>query len=455
MLNSAVRFVAHMQQIIERSGELARRLSNSAVIWIWAVMVIRLSNFVLILPLVLRTLPSEMVGLWYVMLNLIGGVTLIELGMSAAISRHVSFALASATPDYSRIHSLIISSRRLYAFLATAVLLLSLAAGTWLTISHQATMFSAIPLISFGLMAGASSIRMLGLYWNPMLVGMNKVRQAQQVQFFGILASYVVTLAGLLLGAGVIALAIGQCVTLLYPMLRSRHLFRKQFPEVFQASAIDSEWRDIWFATWRTGLVMLGTWLGTHGLIVVSGQMLTLETSASFAVCFTIVFTIHSVSQSWLLARYPTISSMWATGKTNELRALVRTRLALSMATMLAGGSCVWLLLPTFLQWVGSQTVPLPPLTLAFLLVMTALDLYVGAHSGVLIACNRFPHLRPVLIAGVGTVCLAFVLVGKFEVDGIISAALVCILGVTLWLVPMQFRRVLREKPPLTAAIDC
>lgn len=434
-----------IRHIVDRFSNLCRRLANSAVIWIWAVMIIRLCNFVLILPIVLRTLPVDMVGLWYVMLNLIGGVTLIELGMTSAISRHVSFALAAETPDYSRIHSLIVASRKLYAFLAFVVLVVSLGAGAWLSATHYETMFEVVPLASFGLMAIASTGRMLGLYWNPLLVGMNKVRQAQQVQFFGILLSYVVTIVGLLLGAGIIALALGQCVTLLYPMLRSRHLFRLQFPEVYRAPATHSDWKDIWFATWRSGLIMMGSWLGTHGLIVVSGQTVSLDVSASFAVCFTIAFTIHSVSQSWLVARYPTMSSLWAAGKVDALRALVKTRLTLSMATMVFGGACAWFLIPTLLQWIGSQTSPLPPVTLALLLLLASLDLFVGAHSAILIACNRFPHLLPMLLTGGATFGVAFLLAGEFKVEGIVLAGLLCISGVTFWVVPRQYRKVMCE----------
>ena len=56
------------------------RLNNSAVVWSWAFNGFRLASGLFLLPLLLRKLPTEDLGMYYVFLRLIALTMIIDFG---------------------------------------------------------------------------------------------------------------------------------------------------------------------------------------------------------------------------------------------------------------------------------------------------------------------------------------------------------------------------------------
>lgn len=444
-----------------RGVNLAQRFLQSAVIWMWAVTALRLANFLIVLPIALRILPSETVGLWYLMLNLVGMIALVEFGLSAAIARQATFFFAGAgltetdlarggnDPNWSAIHGLIGVAERIYSWLGWLVVAGCVGGGLWLGLAHPKEMLQPGPVIAFLLLSVATFIRMRGLFWNPLLFGLERVRASQHIQFTAIILSYAVTLCGLLLGGKLVALAAGQAVMLLYLPYRSRWMVKKTAPQIFHAPATRPPWRPIWSSTWKSGAVFFGSWIGTQGLVFASAQTAGLSISASFSLSSLVAFTIHSAAQSWLLARYPTISALWAGGKRSEIGTLAKKRIALAMATFAVAALCAWVTLPELIQLIGSRTPALPRPQLGLLFVMAGVDLFIGLNAAVLTSCNVFPHLRVMVGAGIATAISAFVLGSRFGLWGILIAPIACQALSALWIVPSQLWALVhsREKP--------
>ena len=446
-----------------RVRHLPARFARSAVIWIWAVTALRLANFIIVLPLALRTLPSELLGLWYLMLNVVGLVTLVEFGLSAAVSRHATFLWAGTVssepggstgnePDWRGLSGLIALARTIYGWLGWGALAGSLLGGAWLAIGHPQEMLRPVPLIAYAMLMGAGFLRMRGLFWNPLLFGLQRVRESQQIQFTGIILSYAVSLGGLLAGGKIMALAAGQAILLLYPLYRSRWVVRASLPKLFAAVPKKQDWRPIWSATWKAGAILLGSWLGTYGLVFACGQTVGLSNAASFSLSSLVAFTIHFAAQSWLLARYPTISAWWATGNCSAIVKLAVRRIALCMLTFSVSACLAWFLLPLLLHLLGSKTPALTPPLLALIFVVAALDLFVALHSSVLTSCNLFPHVGVTLGVGIATFSSAFFLGSEFGLWGILVAPLIFQSLFTLWLVPLLCWRALRTRHPISPA---
>lgn len=429
---------------------LPSRFARSAVIWIWGVTALRLANFIIVLPIALRRLPSEQLGLWYLMLNLVGLVTLMEFGLSAAISRQATFFWAGAAgsgpagasgPNWSGLRGLVELAACIYGWLGWVAMAGALLGGGWLAYTHPADMLRPIPLGAYAILVIAGGLRMRGLFWNPLLFGMQRVRESQQIQFTGILLSYLASLAGLLAGGGLLALAAGQAVLLLYPLYRSEGVIRSKMGEIFRVSAVTISWRPIWAATWRAGAILLGSWVGTYGLVFACGQAAGLSTSGSFALSSLVAFTVHLAAQSWLMARYPTISALWALGDRAGVLRLALSRIGVCLGTYFTGACAAWIVLPHLLLLLGSKTPALPRLQLATLFLVAGLDLFVALLSSVLASCNLFPQWRIILIAGLMTIISAFVLGNYFGVWGVLAAPLLCQGMTTLWMVPRLFWR--------------
>ncbi|MBV9657211.1 MAG: hypothetical protein JO295_03780 [Verrucomicrobia bacterium] len=435
---------------------LPSKFARSAVIWIWAVTALRLANFILVLPMALRTLPREQLGLWYLMLNVVGLVTLVEFGLSAAISRQATFFWAEAnkqgesgnTPNWSGLSGLVALATKIYSWLGWGALFGCLGGGVWLALMHPDEMLRPAPLGAFFVLLIAGVLRMRGLFWNPLLFGVQRVRDSQRIQFTGILLSYAVSLGGLLAGGRLLALAGGQAVLLLYPLYRSKWIVKTEMRPLFHTAPESIPWRPIWSSTWRAGAILLGAWLGTYGLVFAAGQTTGLSTSASYSLSNLVAFLIHFSAQSWLLARYPTISGFWATGDRSAIAHLALRRISLCMATFVGGALAAWIILPYLLHLLGSKTPALPRPELGALFIVAGVDLFVALHSSVLTSCNLFPQMRAILTVGIATFLSAFLFGSRFGVWGILAAPLLCQGLVTVWLVPTLCWRALRDSLP-------
>src|SRR6266478_1189556 len=72
------------------------RANQSAVAWSFLATGFRLLSGVLVLPLMVRRLPSDHLGLWYVFLSLQGIASLFDLGFSPAVTRAAGYLWAGA-----------------------------------------------------------------------------------------------------------------------------------------------------------------------------------------------------------------------------------------------------------------------------------------------------------------------------------------------------------------------
>src|SRR5262249_56260127 len=72
------------------------RASQAAVAWSLFATAFRLLSGVLVLPLIVRILPSDHLGLWYVFLSLQGIAALFDLGFGPAVTRAAGYLWGGA-----------------------------------------------------------------------------------------------------------------------------------------------------------------------------------------------------------------------------------------------------------------------------------------------------------------------------------------------------------------------
>src|SRR6266498_3875219 len=117
-------------------GFLAR-LWNSAVVWSWGMNGLRLASGLLLLPVLLRLLPINDLGFYYVLLSLQAIVPLLDFGVAVSVDRSVSYAMGGAKeltahglhpdlpqggrPNYALVWKLVQVTRVFYGFLALVV----------------------------------------------------------------------------------------------------------------------------------------------------------------------------------------------------------------------------------------------------------------------------------------------------------------------------------------------
>ena len=76
--------------------QILNRIFRTAVAWSFIATALRFGSALFVLPLLLRSVPSEELGLWYVFLSFGALATLVDFGFSTTINRVTAYLWAGA-----------------------------------------------------------------------------------------------------------------------------------------------------------------------------------------------------------------------------------------------------------------------------------------------------------------------------------------------------------------------
>jgi O-antigen/teichoic acid export membrane protein len=127
------------------------QIGRKDVAWNFAATFMRIASGLIVLPLVLRLLPSQEVGLWNIFLTIGSIASLLDFGFSNAFSRNITYIFSGVkelkakgyitvdqndtSVDFSLLRSVIRAIRRYYGILAIIFLLLFIAVSPFYLLS--------------------------------------------------------------------------------------------------------------------------------------------------------------------------------------------------------------------------------------------------------------------------------------------------------------------------------
>lgn len=441
------------------------RVWTSTVGWSFAVVALRAGGFLLVLPLALRFLRPEELGLWYLFVATSDLCSAIEMGLSGIIGRAVSFFLGglqsfpkgglkdlpapseSPTPNLAGLAGLRAFSGRIYTWIALGVLG-GMTLGGLLLVGPKLGTLGDSPekyVVAYGVYAVAVAAAVFGLYWPAFLSGLSHVRLSQRTLLVALVCNYATSALGLLLGLGLLSLALGQLAMATVTFFMARHYAYKVCPGLKEAGVQTVRLSDLWPSTWRSMLVFMSHYFCSQGTVLVCGVVLDLAATASYGLTMRLAVLAHGVAGIWLTARTPGISVARAAGDLATARQLVAGALPRCLAMMVLGCLALYTLGPLAIRLIGSRTDLLPSVYFAGMLAMLCLDFVVGFHSTVLQTANRFPQLPVMVGSAAGTMALAFFLGRQWGVPGMLAAPVLVQALCAYWWMPLRCWRELRS----------
>jgi O-antigen/teichoic acid export membrane protein len=406
-----------------------RRLYNSSVVWSWVLNGFRLASGLLLLPLLLRLLPKEEFGMYYVFLNLIALVPIMDFGFSVSIGRYVSYAMGGATelkamglaaggagttPNFTLLWRLLFTTRRLYRYLSLATLVVLGVAGTFtvgLRVNETASPQHA--WLAWGITLLSAVLEIYAGWWNVFLRGMNQVLLSARI---GVLA-YALRLllaAGLLLGgAGLLALPVaGLFTSLLQRQLARWHCLRRlgdvARPQTDKPG--ESLLRLLWPNSWRAGLQFLSSYLANNINALICLHAFGLAATGKFGLSLHVASAIQGMAMVWTAVKWPLVGQYRTRQDFPALRRMLWPRVWLQSVTYAAMAvAAVWVG-PPLLRGLGSDKEILPAGWFALLLLNAFLEMNFSFWTTLLSTENRIPSLWPTVATNVASLLVVLLL---------------------------------------------
>lgn len=421
-----------------------RRFSQSAVAWSLFAISIRLLGGVLVLPLIVRKLPSDHLGLWYVFLTLQGIATLFDLGFSPAVTRGAGYIWAGAQqlkkfgvarveayqptptePNYELLNGLVVTMRLYYRFFGVASgLVMLIAGGAWIWLKTQHLPDATTLRLSYVVFVFGGFLNATGDLWPALLSGINGVRIAQKILLGSTLINFLVTAGGLFAHFGIWALVFGTVGGGCFIRWSGRAFFvhlagtqlNPRAPVQFKLIA------SLWPMAWRSGLVSLGAFLVLSANTLICSAFLDLKLTASYGLSLSLIGMLTYASSIFTQIKLPIVNQLRAIGQTQEIVELWIQRTRISIAIYIFGGLFLIFSGNYVLQLVGSKTMLLPRAELALAVLVFGLAMHHVLYAWLVISENQNPFVLPSLLSGAGTVLFSVLLTPHLGILGMLVA---------------------------------
>lgn len=441
-----------------------RRVWDSAVFWSWLFNGLRLAaGVLLLLPLLLKYLPSQDIGMYGHFVTLVSLLPLLDSTFSATIGRNIGYAMRGVKElqaigiaelredsgaNLELLSDLLHTTRRLYLFLCLFLVLVLGSFGSWvLADKFNETSSAGMAVMAWAITLISSPLELYTGSWLVFLRGMNEVLLTSRLATIVYGTKTLLSALFLWRGLGLLAVPLATLITAVGQRFLAKHYCLKKLPhdlpppEKVRAKSILLR---LWPMSWRLALQLLSGFLMVNLLLKFASDRFGLSLSGVYWLSYQVIYTIClGMAGVWTLVKWPLISQLRAANDFDGLRRVFWPRIWLHLLTYILLAGAAVTIGPTLLHWWNANKELLPRPWLITLAVFTFLDMNVSIWTTLLTMENRFPSLWPVTIAQTAASVLAGVLVYKFHygIGALIMAPLVCNAVFNFWYWPVAGAR--------------
>ncbi|MDR2824691.1 MAG: hypothetical protein LBB41_05770, partial [Prevotellaceae bacterium] len=318
------------------------QIGRKDLFWNYAATAMRRLSGIIVLPVTLRLLPPDEVGIWSIFLSLVTITSLLDFGFSSSFSRNVTYIFSGVKElkvsgyaevetqevNYSLLKSLLGAMRLYYGVIALAFLLIFAAASPFYFSPILAKYSGAhLPVwVAWFIFGGILAYELYTYYYYAILAGKGKVKISMQIVVLAQSVRILFTITLLLLNFGLLALVIGMLIGDLVNRTLSHRAFfdreTKQKLSTVQANSALETIKIIAPNSIKLGFTALGNFLRSRAIVLIAPYYLTLSELGSYGVTRMLVDLIISMAAAWFVTFYPKIAQYSVQRRENDVKRL-------------------------------------------------------------------------------------------------------------------------------------
>jgi O-antigen/teichoic acid export membrane protein len=446
------------------------QIGKKDIAWNFIATFMRVASGVIILPLVLRLMPTQEVGLWNVFITVGSLAGLLDFGFSNSFSRNIAYIFAGVKTlrstgyenvesddksiDYGLLKSVISSMKMYYGVISGFFLLVFIVASPfYLTPILQKYSGNHHDIwVSWFIYGVLIAYQLYTYYYNSLLTGRGQIKNVLQITVIGQSSRIVASVICLLLGYGIISLVIGQLVsdivnrTLCYLIFYDKDTKRnmqvtnklpvKEVLSIMTPNAV------------KIGITSIGSFFINKVVMFVAPLYLSLSDVASFGTTKQMIDLIISFGGIWMGTYYPKINLYRVKNDNTGMKRLyLKAKTNMFLSFLICGVGLV-VAGPLLLDIIHSKTQLLPTAMIGVFLLISYLDANQGLATTMLLTKNEVPFMQAVLFSGIATVLLLYLSLEftQFGIWGMIISAGIAQSVYQNWKWPLMVKKDLNIK---------
>jgi hypothetical protein len=446
------------------------QIGRKDVIWNYVATSMRIASGLIVLPIVLRLLPSQEVGLWNIFLTVGSLAVLLDFGFSNSFTRNITYVFSGVkrlksegyipaesddkSVDYSLLKSVIAAMRVYYGILAGLFLLLFIAISPFYlsSVLQKYTGNAREVWVSWFTYGVLVAYQLYTYYYSSLLSGRGYVKRVQQIVIIGQTSRIVFTATFLLLGWGLISLVIGQFVSdVVNRVLCYLAFYDKEMKQKIK-SAVVTPIMDIMKImapnALKIGITTVGAFFIGKAIILIAPLYLSLSDIASYGLTKQMIDLIISLGGIWFATFYPKITLHRVNNETEHVKRMyIKGKLCL-IAVFIVCGLGLMIVGGPLLTLMHSKTQLLSVTMMFAFLISSFFDANQGMAVSYLMTKNEVPFMKATIISGLITLILLFMGL-RFTTLGIWTMILAPAVALAIyqdWKWPLTVKRELKIK---------
>jgi O-antigen/teichoic acid export membrane protein len=433
------------------------RVSKRDVIWGYFAQFFSIASGLIVLPVILRMLSSEEIGLNYLMLNVSSMVALFDFGFAPQFGRNITYVFSGANTlkregveivsgekkiNYRLLATMIHTAKSVYRILGAVVLIFMLSAGT-LYIYRVTDGFSSVEntLLIWIIYSVSTFFNVYYSYYTSLLIGKGLIMESKKATVYSRIIYIVLVFVLLFFGAGLLGVVVANLIApFVNRYLSYYYFFTKELKEkIGNLTITPNEKKKLFLIIWhnakKLGLVFIGGYAITKLSMFLAGLYLSLSEIASYGLMIQLLGLIMMLSSNFFMAYQPKLSNLRIENDRDKLLKDFSFTMNIYYTVFIFCTVCAIAAVPWCLSFINSNAV-LP--SVYIMIIYSIVILLEGNHSHFatfIVTGNKVPFVKPSLIAG-GVIALGSLISLKYTSFGILGLVLIqglCQLAYANW----------------------
>lgn len=419
-------------------------ISRKDIIWGYVTLFFQMASGLITLPLILKMLSAEEIGMNYLMLTVGSLVSLFDFGFAPQFGRNITYVFAGAqalkkegvdigggSVNYRLLSTMISVAKSVYCILAVVVLLIMLTLGTAyiykVTHGFKDVHNSLLIWIVYSI---SVFFKVYYTYYSSLLIGKGLIMESKKAILASNLLYIILAFVTLIMGFGLLGISIANLIaSFIGRYLSYKFFFTPRFCyELSQYHvAANEKWalfKIIWYNAQKLGLVFIGSYAINKCSMFLAGLYLSLEEIASYGLMIQLMTVVTIVSTTFFTVSEPEFAALRVDNKREALIQKFAFTMNIYYILFLIGCICFVLLAPFILNLIDSNTT-LPPFYILLLYsIVTLLENNHSCFATFIISENKVPFVAASLLAGTA-ICVGSFLSLKYTLWGVGGLVLV------------------------------
>lgn len=404
-------------------------ITKKDILWSYGSQIFQMASGIFLLPIILRKLPSEELAIWYIFLSITALVNLLDFGLQPTIMRNVSYLFCGAKTlltegtslkknydqvDYGLVKNLINTIKKLYLKIGILVTFLLVIFGS----NYIYSIVKFLPnknniIMAWTVYVVSASFNFYYYYYTPLLLGRGKITESNKTIVFSKLLGMLLSIIGLLLGYGLLAVAVSNLFSSLLNRVLSHKYFydnelKKKLKDIEINKSVDMN-KVLRKNSIKLGVVSVGAFCITKANTLIASKYLNLSVVASYGLTLQIIGLLVSISSVHFRTMIPKLNMLRVSRNTEELKKEFSIAMIISYIIYILGSIIILFLGNYILLFLKSKTLLLPKEILIIILGMLFLEANHSNFATLITTKNEVPFVTPSIISGFAIVIFSLI----------------------------------------------